>query len=83
MRTFLYIFIIISFMASCSLKKTGQVSNKLDENSIEFVFLLGKNLPCDSILWGASIDFVNDSLLIIENYLELQLMVYTECILIN
>ena len=53
-------------MASCSLKKTGQVSNKLDENSIEFVFLLGKNLPCDSILWGASIDFVNDSLLIIE-----------------
>lgn len=66
MRTFLYIFIIISFMASCSLKKTGQVSNKLDENSIEFVFLLGKNLPCDSILWGASIDFVNDSLLIIE-----------------
>ena len=70
-------------MASCSLKKTGQVSNKLDENSIEFVFLLGKNLPCDSILWGASIDFVNDSLLIIENYLELQLMVYTECILIN
>lgn len=25
-------------MASCSLKKTGQVSNKLDENSIEFVF---------------------------------------------
>lgn len=38
MRTFLYIFIIISFMASCSLKKTGQVSNKLDENSIEFVF---------------------------------------------
>lgn len=48
------------------IKKTGQVSNKLDENSIEFVFLLGKNLPCDSILWGASIDFVNDSLLIIE-----------------
>lgn len=79
MRTFLYIFIIISFMASCSLKKTGQVSNKLDENSIEFVFLLGKNLPCDSILWGASIDFVNDSLLIIEELSG----TYTECILIN
>ena len=46
-------------MASCSLKKTGQVSNKLDENSIEFVFFLGKNLPCDSILWGASIDSVS------------------------
>ncbi len=42
MRTFLYIFIIISFMASCSLKKTGQVSNKLDENSIEFVFFIGQ-----------------------------------------
>lgn len=29
-------------MASCSLKKTGQVSNKLDENSIEFVFFIGQ-----------------------------------------
>ena len=47
------------------IKKNGQAFIVMMKIPIEFV-LLGKNLPCDSILWGASIDFVNDSLSIIE-----------------
>lgn len=66
MRTFLCIFVIIGLMFSCTPRRTGQPFTQAEEDSVEHISLLGKNLPYDSILWGAAINFVNDNRIIIE-----------------